>query len=147
MKKKSFTNTISDIVETILKKCGHIFAPRKCFRIVHYQRISTGPIGLNGINRAFSLKLAGGQKFKLAVLDSWKQHDELLRQCKARSEFILLLVDTGYETSESLIETLWVLLRNAVKWLKRQIRKHRHVRPGRSTDNYIQRRYAPCVAH
>ncbi len=144
---KKFVSHQTDIVETVLKRLKNIWAQSKSLRLVHYQRISNKTVGLEGINRAFDIKLAGGQRLKLAVLDSWNQHDDLLRQCKARDEFIPLLVDTGHEKEETLIEMLLALFRSAAKFIKRHIRKHRHVRPGRSTDNYIQQNHAPCMAH
>ena len=138
MKRTLFGNTATDIIEAILKKCKQLYAPRKCFRVVHYKKTSPKSLGFEGVSRTFHVKLYGGHTFTLAVFDSEGEREEFLRHCKEQGTFVPALVDNGKSKEEILIEHFWMLIRNFIRYFKRQARKHRHVRPGRKSTNYVR---------
>lgn len=89
----------------------------------------------------FEVKLACNQKFPLLVTDSAEKREILLRLCKKIGQFIPIIIDSGINKIEQMAQDIDYLLRHAIRYAKRQHRKHRHVREGRSTDNFVRIRH------
>ena len=134
---KKFSHDEDDIMLTVFGIMRRTKAPKKSLRVVDYKVLPTKELGLDGITRAYSLKLAKGHTFKIGIVDSYQWREELLRKCKELEQFIPLVVETGVEKIENLIATLFNLLRNGIKYVRR---KSKRVHP-------IHRNHMPAYAH
>ena len=137
-----FSHGSRDIVETVLRRLKEIWANKPSYRLVHFQALSLKELGLEGVNRAFNLTFAGGQHMQMAVIDSWLLHDGLLRKCKERGEFIPLLVETGNEKLDELVEALLRLFQNGLKFMKRKLRKNTRDHERRGKNRHVHTRGA-----
>lgn len=117
------------IIESVLAELQRTKAPKPSLRVVFFQRISVKALELEGVHTAFMVKLASGYRFHLAMISSEGEREKLLRECKARRKFIPLIVESGKEKFEALLERIQFLFFNGIRYVKRMTQRRNRFQP------------------
>ena len=124
------------------------FVPQKSLRVVRFQPQEAGSLGLQeltpSVRRAYRVRLCGGVNLPFVTTDSYEQRSLLLRKLKELGRFVPVVVEDMKETVEDMTLRVKGLIWNFLRYMQRSLRRHKHVRPSRSTENFRQRQQAFC---